>query len=94
MKATNTPPTHVVLFVLFMVYISWGTVYLGNKLSLEVAGPFVVCGVRNILAGMLMLACARLSRGSWRRISPRDWPRVVCLFSARPWSPLWPRLSS
>ena len=73
MKATNTPPTHVVLFVLVMVYISWGTVYLGNKLSLEVAGPFVVCGVRNILAGMLMLACARLSRGSWRRISPRDW---------------------
>ncbi len=73
MKATNTPPTHVVLFVLFLVYISWGTVYLGNKLSLEVAGPFLVCGVRNVLAGLLMLACARLSRGTWRKISRRDW---------------------
>lgn len=72
MKAAASPPTHLVLFVLFLVYISWGSVYLGNKLSLEVAGPFLVCGVRNALAGVLMLICARMLKGTWRSVSCRE----------------------
>lgn len=40
--------------MLFLVYIAWGSTYLGNKLSLEVAGPFLVSGARNILGGLVL----------------------------------------
>lgn len=72
MKTTSKQPAHLVLGMLFLVYISWGSVYLGNKLSLEIAGPFLVCGVRNILAGILMLGCALCLKGQWRRPALRE----------------------
>lgn len=59
--------------MLFLVYISWGSVYLGNKLSLEIAGPFLICGVRNTLAGLLMLGCAKVCKGQWRTPTPAEY---------------------
>lgn len=74
--SVSKAPTHLVVIMLFLVYISWGSVYIGNKLSLEVAGPFLVSGLRNALAGLLTLAvCFTLndrSEGMWRRPSLHD----------------------
>lgn len=40
---------HVMLH-LFLVYISWGSTYIGYKFSLGVAGPFLVGGSRMVSA--------------------------------------------
>ena len=44
---------HVMLH-LFLVYISWGSTYIGYKFSLGVAGPFMVGGSRMVLGGILL----------------------------------------
>ena len=72
MKTGRGTPNHLVWLMLVLVYISWGSVYLGNKLSLEIAGPFLVCGVRNALAGLLMLVFALCLKDKWKRPGPRD----------------------
>ena len=41
---------HVMLH-LFLVYISWGSTYIGYKFSLGVAGPFLVGGSRMVIGG-------------------------------------------
>ena len=66
------PPVHLVIIMLFLVYASWGSVYIGNKLSLEIAGPFLVCGLRNGLAGLLTLAVCYLRKKSWKTPSLKD----------------------
>ena len=68
------PSRYKALLILFLVYIAWGSTYLGNKLSLEVAGPFLVSGARNILGG-LVLALVLLV---WnRRLNCPGWKDVV-----------------
>lgn len=65
--SAKKPAAHLVIFMLILVYLSWGSIYIGNKLSLEVAGPFLVCGMRNALGGLLTLAVCPFIRGQWRR---------------------------
>lgn len=72
MNTGRAKPNHLVWLMLVLVYVSWGSVYLGNKLSLEIAGPFLVCGVRNTLAGLLMLAFAICLKDKWKRPSAKD----------------------
>lgn len=43
-----------ILLALCMVYITWGSTYIGIKLSLPVLPPFVMCGLRMLLAGLLL----------------------------------------
>ena len=66
------PPVHLVIIMLFLVYTSWGTLYIANKLSLEIAGPFLVCGLRNSLAGLLTLAVCHLRKKFWKTPSLKD----------------------
>lgn len=72
MKRRAGEPAWLVCSMLLLVYLSWGSVYIGNKLSLEIAGPFLVCGLRNALAGLLMLGCALPLSGGRRRPSARE----------------------
>lgn len=37
---------------LFLVYISWGTLYLFNKNTIAVFGPFLTCGFRTFTGGI------------------------------------------
>ncbi|MBQ7457315.1 MAG: EamA family transporter [Desulfovibrio sp.] len=60
-----------ILFHLFLVYISWGTTYIGFHLTLEVVGPFFACGFRMALGGLLLIVLLRLF-GSWKPFSLRD----------------------
>jgi drug/metabolite transporter (DMT)-like permease len=55
-----------------VVYVVWGSTYLGIKVALnEGMPPAVLGGVRLLIAGILLLAFARL-RGSRLRISRHD----------------------
>lgn len=45
-----------ILLALFLVYITWGSTYIGIKLSLPVMPPFSLCGLRMLLAGILLYA--------------------------------------
>lgn len=43
-----------ILLALFLVYITWGSTYIGIKLALPVLPPFFMCGLRMLLAGILL----------------------------------------
>lgn len=58
----------LVLFHLFLVYISWGTTYIGFRLTLEVVGPFFACGLRMALGGLL-LSLLLLLFGKWQSVT-------------------------
>ncbi|MEG2173794.1 MAG: EamA family transporter, partial [Desulfovibrionaceae bacterium] len=45
-----------ILFALCMVYLTWGSTYIGIKLSLPVLPSFLMCGLRMLLAGLLLYA--------------------------------------
>lgn len=45
-----------ILCALFMVYITWGSTYIGIKLSLPILPPFLMCGLRMLLGGVLLYA--------------------------------------
>ena len=72
------PSPWFVFAVLFLVYIGWGSSYIGYKLSLEVAGPFLVAGGRAFIGGLLLafmlLASGKWVRPSWKTIR---WNLVV-----------------
>ena len=72
------PSPWFVFAVLFLVYIGWGSSYIGYKLSLEVAGPFLVAGGRAFIGGLLLafmlLASGKWVRPSWKTIR---WSLVV-----------------
>ena len=66
--SARQPSAPFVFFVLFLVYITWGSTYIGYKLTLEVCGPFFAAGARSFAGGVL-LACWLVLRGQWRRPS-------------------------
>lgn len=64
-----SPLSLKILLNLFLVYVSWGSTYIGFKFTLEVLGPFLACGARMVLAGVVLsaaIACA----GRWKRPGP------------------------
>ena len=60
-----------VLLHLFLVYISWGTTYIGFKLTLEVVGPFFACGFRMFFGGAL-LTIILILLGRFQKINGDD----------------------
>ncbi len=50
-----------IILNLFLVYISWGTLYLCNKNTIEIFGPFLTCGFRTFMggAGICLFLAAR-----------------------------------
>ena len=59
---------HVMLH-LFLVYISWGSTYIGYKFSLGVAGPFLVGGSRMVIGGIVYRGKLATTTARWQ------WPR-------------------
>lgn len=45
-----------ILCALFLVYITWGSTYIGIKLSLPILPPFLMCGLRMLVGGVLLYA--------------------------------------
>ncbi len=58
-----------VLAALLAVYVVWGSTYLGIRIALEGFPPFLMAGVRFVIAGALLFA------GLWLRGAPAPTPR-------------------
>lgn len=65
-----------VCFSLGLVYLFWGSTYLGIRIAVEHIPPALMCGVRFIVAGLLMLGyCAVTGRSI--HFSPRQLGQIA-----------------
>jgi drug/metabolite transporter (DMT)-like permease len=59
---------------MLILYVVWGSTYLGIRIAVESIPPFLMAGARFALAGLVMLGAAVvLRRGSFAMPSPREW---------------------
>jgi len=47
------------------VYLIWGSTYLAIRIAIETIPPFLMAGVRFVIAGLILLAWARLRGAAW-----------------------------
>jgi drug/metabolite transporter (DMT)-like permease len=78
------PPRTKVLFALAIVYVIWGSTYLGIRFAIESFPPFTMAGIRYLVAGLLMYGFARPtvrvgpSRIEWRDATIIGGSLLVC----------------
>ncbi|AMR31137.1 hypothetical protein A0256_06715 [Mucilaginibacter sp. PAMC 26640] len=60
MNSKNSQSPWLVLFAFFNIYIVWGSTYLAVAVGLKSFPPFILVGLRYLVAGFLMLAWAKL----------------------------------
>jgi len=68
---TSTPARWRVVLAFAAVYIIWGTTYLAIRFAVETIPPFLMGGVRFVLAGALLYSWTRLRGVS--RPDPAQW---------------------
>lgn len=70
---TRSPSRFSVFFAFGLVYVFWGSTYLGIDIAVEQIPPALMCAVRFFIAGVFMLAfCALRGRTvlyNWRRLT-------------------------
>ena len=59
------PRSALLVASLFATWVIWGSTYLAIKLALGTLPPFLLSGIRYVLAGLIMLAFSRLRREAW-----------------------------
>ncbi len=47
------------------VYVIWGSTYLGIRIAIETIPPFLMAGMRFLMAGAILVAWARLRGAAW-----------------------------
>lgn len=72
------PNSYTVLFVLFLVYISWGSSYVATKFGLLYFPPFLLSGIRATLAGSILFIVS-YSRGERTKITLKDFKHYLIL---------------
>ena len=60
---SSTPPMWGVIAAFAAVYVIWGSTYLGIRYAVESIPPFLMAGTRNLAAGLLLYAFARVRSG-------------------------------
>lgn len=71
-KELKRSPAILIIINLFLVYISWGSVYIGLKFTLEVIGPFLACGMRMSIAGAIFCGLLIITK-KWQNTKFDDW---------------------
>ncbi len=66
-----------VLLAFAAVYLIWGSTYLGIRIAIETLPPFLMAGIRFLLAGSLLYAFLRF-RGA-ARPHPRTWRAALVI---------------
>ena len=85
MTEGRSPSTAAVVVALLVVYLVWGSTYLGIAVVIQTMPPLLTAGVRYGIAGLIMLigfvALARLRPGSWRleRPTAAQWRSAVII---------------
>jgi len=65
-------PTRLALVVAFTaIYLIWGSTYLGIRVAIESMPPFLMAGVRFLLAGSILFAVLKLRGAPWPTL--RQW---------------------
>jgi drug/metabolite transporter (DMT)-like permease len=67
MSSGDRPPRLAVLAAFAGIYLVWGSNFLAIRLAVETIPPFLLMGVRSLLAGVTLVAWSRLVEG------PRMW---------------------
>jgi drug/metabolite transporter (DMT)-like permease len=79
MQRTITSPARwKVLFAFALVYVFWGSTYLGIRIAVEQVPPALMAGTRFLIAGTLMLAYCAL-RGKRVKLSANEAIRLVLI---------------
>jgi len=71
MTAAQRQHRFAVFFALGLVYVFWGSTYLGIRIAVEQIPPALMCAVRFIVAGILMLGYC-VATGNNIRFNPRQ----------------------
>ena len=69
----NQPSRGAVVTAFALVYVIWGSTYLGIRIAIESVPPLLMAAARFLLAGVLLYAWARL-RGA-AKPTPAAWGR-------------------
>jgi drug/metabolite transporter (DMT)-like permease len=77
MDATNRPPTWKVLLAFSIIYFVWGSTFLAIRIGVREVPPFLLAGMRFLLAGIALYAWMRF-KGA---VSPtrREWASASLL---------------
>ena len=70
--AGGRAPVRTVWLALTIVYVAWGSTYLGIRVMDRTIPPFLGAGVRYVVAGSLMLAVLTVARRGLPRVAPRE----------------------
>jgi drug/metabolite transporter (DMT)-like permease len=69
-----TAPAAAVWTAILILYVVWGSTYLGIRIAIETIPPFVMAAARFLLAGAIMLAAVTIvRRGSLPMPTRRQW---------------------
>lgn len=71
-------PRLQILAAFATVYLIWGSTYLGIRIGVEDIPPWLLSGVRNGVAGLILILIARF-RGEVPPRKPRDWLHATVL---------------
>ena len=71
MNSTASPARWMVILAFGLVYVFWGSTYLGISIAVEHITPALMCATRFTIAGVVMLAWCALT-GRPIRYSPRQ----------------------
>jgi drug/metabolite transporter (DMT)-like permease len=66
-----------IIAALGMVYVLWGSTYLAIRFAVETIPPFLMAGVRFVIAGALMMAIARAQGTRWP--TRRQWRNTAII---------------
>jgi drug/metabolite transporter (DMT)-like permease len=70
-------PARTVWIALAVVYVAWGSTYLGIRVMDRTIPPFLGAGVRYLVAGGVLLAALRVWRGRLPRVTAREFASLV-----------------
>jgi drug/metabolite transporter (DMT)-like permease len=65
----------IAILALAAVYLIWGSTYLAIKIAIESFPPWCLSSLRYLIAGLLMLAVAKIRRDA--RLAPTEWKVAV-----------------
>jgi drug/metabolite transporter (DMT)-like permease len=69
-----TAPAAAVWTAILILYVVWGSTYLGIRIAIETIPPFVMAAARFLLAGAIMLVAVTIvRRGSLPMPTRRQW---------------------
>ena len=75
MHSTKLPSRWKVILAFGLVYLFWGSTYLGIDIAVQTIPPALMCATRFSIAGVAMLAvCGLTGRKSGIRPGRSPWP--------------------